>query len=110
MICDCERGHNGFGLATRECDCEERMAMTPDPEADAALDVWFGEWREYSVGTVAEWRTRMRRVLDAHDARKRAVAFADKAMESASGGVHSEEEMHAAMKATYTVRFPKERK
>lgn len=23
-ICDCELGHNGFGMAGRECDCEER--------------------------------------------------------------------------------------
>jgi hypothetical protein len=25
--CDCERGHNGFGLMLRECDCRE-----PEPE------------------------------------------------------------------------------
>lgn len=49
--------------------------MTPDPEADAALDVWRKD---------ANWlneRARMRRVLDAHDVGKRAVAFADKALE-----------------------------
>lgn len=23
-ICDCELGHNGLGMATRECDCAER--------------------------------------------------------------------------------------
>lgn len=25
-LCDCELGHNGLGMAIRECDCEERKA------------------------------------------------------------------------------------
>ena len=27
MICDCELGHNGIGMAVRECDCNERATV-----------------------------------------------------------------------------------
>lgn len=26
-ICDCERSHNGLGLAARECDCPRKESM-----------------------------------------------------------------------------------
>lgn len=35
-VCDCERGHNGMGLAGRECDCGPPLVM-PDPATIAAM-------------------------------------------------------------------------
>ena len=29
-MCDCELGHNGLGMAIRECDCDERKAAMAD--------------------------------------------------------------------------------
>lgn len=29
-LCDCERGHNGIGLAGRECDCRRARALTQE--------------------------------------------------------------------------------
>lgn len=44
--------------------------MTPDP-VDAALDVWLGNgWTQYCNPNAEDYRARMRRVLDAYDARK----------------------------------------
>lgn len=39
-LCDCELGHNGGGMDTRECDCEERKAMTQTTEADPDVVAW----------------------------------------------------------------------
>lgn len=36
--CDCELSHNGFGMALRECDCEERKAALLAQEA-SGVDV-----------------------------------------------------------------------
>lgn len=49
--------------------------MTTDP-VDAALDVWFEDpsWRDYQPDMWRQWRARMRRVLDAHDAVRSHVA------------------------------------
>lgn len=44
-LCDCERGHNGFGMAGRECDCQEDgVQQTTSPEYSMRLcgDCSFG--------------------------------------------------------------------
>lgn len=45
---------------------------TPDP-VDAALDVWFKGLYKREIDADPQWRARMRRVLDAHDAGKIAL-------------------------------------
>lgn len=38
-LCDCERGHNGFGMAGRECDCQapRRHGRAHSPSAGASI-------------------------------------------------------------------------
>ena len=52
-ICDCERSHNGLGIAGRECDCPAGM----DPDLREALETlsdfrqfWFDNVRQSRCG------------------------------------------------------------
>lgn len=59
----------GIAMCGRDAFAYEETTMT-DP-IDAALDALLGDlhWRNYDAPVIADWRARMRRVLDAHDAR-----------------------------------------
>lgn len=48
--CDCERGHNGFGMAGRECDCQED-GVQQTTERDALLRrLDYLDHRYYAIG------------------------------------------------------------
>lgn len=47
-LCDCERGHNGFGMAGRECDCQEQQ---PPPAANTPGLERAARWHEARAAT-----------------------------------------------------------
>lgn len=79
MICDCERGHNGLGLARRLCDCspvfdmrefsrENRQRCEAPSGFRHPLDKWsLAEWMNATTGELGEACGQIKELLRARD-------------------------------------------
>lgn len=55
-LCDCERSHNGLGMAGRLCDCQDERPPPPGLVEAALLDESTRQVAEGESKTAAPWR------------------------------------------------------